>query len=250
MKKHTQNDAYKLFNKEESTLAKYKSYGSRNRQLNIPEKSLIDHYQLHNQRILIVGGGTGRLASNLLLFGNKVVSIDYSMEFTNAAKSLYSKDDFMNIEFYCMDGRNLESLYGSDFDTAICPMNTIDYAPTLEDREKMLLNIYKCLKKDGVFAFASRQIGAYTLSPKVNKKAKSFKNIFVNKIVKKVEYVNPITEVYMTSEEQTIKYLKNLFSIKNINIFCDSRGYIDYIMSKKRLLRRIWYPYLMYAFIK
>lgn len=250
MKKYTKNAAYKLFNKNEDTISKYKSFNTRNRQLNIPERLLIDHYNLYNKRILIVGGGTGRLASNLLLFGNKVLSIDYSEEFTSLAKQLYSKNDFMNIKFDCMDGRNLDSLFGSDFDAVICPMNTIDYAPNLVDRENMLINMYKCLKKDGVFAFASRQIGAYTFSPKVNKKAKNIKNVFVNKIVKKIEYVNPITDVYMSSEAYTIKYLQNLFSLKQLNIFCDIRGFIDYIMSKKRLLRRIWYPYLMYAFIK
>ena len=148
MKNYTQNKAYNFFNKDESTISKYRSYGTRDRQLNIPERSLIDHYHLHNQKILIVGGGTGRLAANLLLFGNEVLSIDYSKEFTNAAKSLYSRDNFMNIQFECMDGRNLDSLHGSDFDAVICPMNTIDYAPSLVDREKMLTNMYKCLKKD------------------------------------------------------------------------------------------------------
>ena len=79
------------------------------------------------------------------LFGNKVLSIDYSEEFTSLAKQLYSKNDFMNIKFDCMDGRNLDSLFGSDFDAVICPMNTIDYAPNLVDRENMLINMYKCI---------------------------------------------------------------------------------------------------------
>ena len=49
-----------------------------------------------------------------------------------------------------MDGRNLNKLYTGNFDVVISPMNTIDYAPCFEDRESMLINMYKCLKVGGI----------------------------------------------------------------------------------------------------
>ena len=140
-----------------------------------------------------------------------------------------------------MDGRNLDKLYTGNFDVVISPMNTIDYAPCFEDRECMLINMYKCLKVGGIFAFASRQIGAYTFSPNLSIKAKSFKNIFVKDIVKRTEYVTPISEVYMSTEKFTLNYMQNLLNLKQPKIFCDKRGIIESKMSKNRILRKIWY---------
>ena len=140
-----------------------------------------------------------------------------------------------------MDGRNLDKLFNRNCDVVISPMNTIDYAPCFADRECMLINMYKCLRVGGIFAFVSRQIGACTFSPKLSLKAKSIKNIFVKDIVKRTEYVTPISEVYMSTEKFTLNYMQNLLNLKQPKIFCDKRGIIESKMSKNRILRKIWY---------
>jgi 16S rRNA A1518/A1519 N6-dimethyltransferase RsmA/KsgA/DIM1 with predicted DNA glycosylase/AP lyase activity len=102
--------------RDEKVIEKYISKTTRVRQLNNPEKSLIDHYQLWNKDILVLGSGAGRVPSNLLLFGNKVTAIELSPELHQAALTDYPPELFGNLKLLNSDARNLDCVKDASFD--------------------------------------------------------------------------------------------------------------------------------------
>ena len=121
---------------EELVVAKYAAKSTRVRQLNIPERNLIDNYSIIDKNVLIIGSGAGRVPSNLLLFGNTVTAVELSPELHQVALSTYPNDLFTNLTLINGDANNLDFLEDASFDCVFFPMNGIDLAPTIKDRGK------------------------------------------------------------------------------------------------------------------
>ena len=60
------------------TVDKYSSFKTRVRQLNIPERTLVDTFDIYGKDVLILGIGGGRVPANLSLFNNVVYAIELS----------------------------------------------------------------------------------------------------------------------------------------------------------------------------
>ena len=137
--------------RNQNVVQKYPSKSTRVRQLNNPERELVDYYRLWEKDILILGGGAGRVPSNMVLFGNRVTSIELSPELHNAAMTDYPPEIFGNLKFINGDARCLSCLADSSFDCVFFPMNGIDLAPTLNDREAILLEMYRKLRGGSLY---------------------------------------------------------------------------------------------------
>ena len=101
---------------------------------------------LKNKSILCIGCGSGEECGYIKSLGVKrIVGIDISKELID-----YAKKDYPDIEFYVMDMEKL-NFSRSSFDFVYSSL-ALHY---LKDWTKTLKNIYKVLKKDGVFLFST-----------------------------------------------------------------------------------------------
>ena len=155
---------------------KYASFDTRVRQLNTPERSLIDYYQIYNKKILVIGSGAGRVPSNLLLFGNHVTTVESSLKLYQFAMAAYPKNKFKNLHQFYGDANNLDFLK-KRFYFVFFPMNGLDLAQTLDERGNILMQMYKKLNPNGILAYSSHNLTAYGLSYKLNQK-RNLLNLF------------------------------------------------------------------------
>ena len=115
----------KDYEKDGAAFEKYTKISTRTLSLNNPEMSAIDSIKLFDKRILVLGGGAGRVPLNLSLYGNKVTSIEISRSLVEFCKSRYPKTKFGNVEFLVGDAKFMESVDGC-YDAVFFPMNGID----------------------------------------------------------------------------------------------------------------------------
>ena len=163
--KFESNDLYS----SKEVVNKYVSFNTRVRQLNIPERLFIDHYQIYNKKVLIIGSGAGRVPTNLLLFGNHVTTVESSLKLYEFATETYPNSKFKNLHQYLGNGNDLDFLK-EKFDVVFFPMNGLDLAQTLDERVSILMQMSKKLRPNGILAYSSHNLTAYGLSYKLNQK--------------------------------------------------------------------------------
>ncbi|MDO8536730.1 MAG: class I SAM-dependent methyltransferase [bacterium] len=98
------------------------------------------------KKILDVACGTGRHSVPLAKLGYKVTGIDYS-KFQIREAQKYAKGEEVKVKFLLKDANNF--LFRNRFDAVICMWTTIGEEPMVY--EQVISNVYKSLKKDGVF---------------------------------------------------------------------------------------------------
>ena len=122
-----------------------------NTTLQSPEISIFikyrDNYQ--NKNILDIGCGAGRTSFYLRNFSDQYIGIDYSASMID-----FCKKEFPTLKFQHADARDLSEYRDSTFDFIIFSYNGIDYVSN-EDRITILSEIYRVLKKDGLFVFST-----------------------------------------------------------------------------------------------
>jgi SAM-dependent methyltransferase len=239
-----------LLYREKSVIGKYASKTTRVRQLNNPERSLIDYYQLWDKDILVLGSGAGRVPANLLLFGNRVTGIELSPELHNAALNDYPPELYGNLTLMNADARDLGCVEDASFDCVFFPMNGIDLAPTLEDREKILGEMYKKVRRGGVLAFTSHNITAYAFSRKVSSTSRRISALRCSDYMYQKENVVGGGHLFKGSEKFVICHTENITSARFDNVFCDCRDRLDNFSARFPMLRHLNFPYIMYAFKK
>ncbi len=104
---------------------------------------------IKDSKILELGVGGGRATKHLLQISTDYVGLDYVAKFAEEAGK-----KFPNAKILCGDARNLSDFADQTFDFALFAFNGIDYVSN-EDRLKILSEIYRVLKKDGIFMFSS-----------------------------------------------------------------------------------------------
>ena len=157
-----------------AVIDKYASFNSRVRQLNIPERNFIDEFNLNNKRVLILGSGAGRVPANLILFGNEVHAVEKSNRLYKTSLKLYPPKQFKKLTFYQGDAKKLDFIPDGSFDLVFFPMNGIDLAESINDRERILIEMSKKCRENGLLAFTSHVSTAYIFSPKVRIKEQRF----------------------------------------------------------------------------
>lgn len=233
----------------DEVVAKYAANTTRVRSLNNPEKYLIDRYDIKNKNVLVVGGGAGRVPANLLLYGNKVLSIDRSKKLTEAAKNNFPNSKFVDLEFHEGDASNLSSIPDASFDVVLFPMNSIDYIDSKEMRDKALREAVAKLKHGGLLAFSSHNKLGYFFSPKIRMNDRTLAS-FSGDYKFMQESVVGGGNIFKGNPDFIIRDTEKLTSTKYLGFLVDSRNKFERLLSRHLSTSKFYFPYILYIFRK
>lgn len=119
------------------------------------ERILIEKYATKDSKILDLGCGAGRTTINLYKLGYKnITGLDYSEKLIECAKE-YCNHNNLNINFMYGDATHLSCFKDNDFDFILFSYNGLMSIPQQENRDKVLKEVYRTLKKDGIFIFTA-----------------------------------------------------------------------------------------------
>jgi ubiquinone/menaquinone biosynthesis C-methylase UbiE len=139
---------------------------------------LVNHREyIVNKHVLDIGCGTGRTTAILKNLSNSYVGLDYSLEMIESCR-----ERFKNVRFIHGDVRNMSSEFkDQECDFIMFSFNGLD-SINHADRLQGLREIYRVLKRDGLFVFSSHNRNhRYAISQPKMRLSKSpytqFKNI-------------------------------------------------------------------------
>lgn len=112
---------------------------------------LTKHSKGQTKRLLELACGTGRHAFELEKLGYEIVATDYSQDLLEVAKRK-AKENNSIIDFRLQDMRDL-FIADPAFDAVYCLFDSIGYVQTNDALEKMLRNVSKQVRPDGLFIF-------------------------------------------------------------------------------------------------
>ncbi|MEO6305823.1 MAG: class I SAM-dependent methyltransferase [Bacteroidia bacterium] len=106
--------------------------------------------------VLDIGIGGGRTTSYLINKCKKYIGIDYSEGFVNAVKKKH-----LTADIRLMNATDLSEFENNSFDLINFSFNGIDYVG-FEDRKKILSEIHRVLKPNGLFLFSTHNKDHFT----------------------------------------------------------------------------------------
>ena len=138
-------------NKKTYAKAKVLDYYDHLSELFPAEKVLFEKLsaKIKGSKILDIGVGGGRTTRYLLPLASDYTGVDYVPEFVERVKRKYEAGNFS-----VGDARDLKELADESFDFVLFSYNGID-AVSQEDRLRILKEVYRVLKKGGMFMFSS-----------------------------------------------------------------------------------------------
>lgn len=115
------------------------------------ETAVFNKYKetLAGGKVLDIGIGGGRTTRNLINSCKEYIGLDYSMNFVTSVKKQFTSADIR-----LMDARDLSAFPDNTFDFINFSFNGIDYVD-LEGRIRILNEVYRVLKPNGVFFFST-----------------------------------------------------------------------------------------------
>ena len=120
--------------------------------LQIPEIMILVNHREYvvGNHVLDIGCGTGRTTAILKNLSNSYVGLDYSLEMIESCR-----ERFNNVRFIHGDVRNMSNEFqDQEFDFIMFSFNGLD-SINHADRLQGLREIYRVLKRDGLFVFSS-----------------------------------------------------------------------------------------------
>ncbi|MGL5351887.1 MAG: class I SAM-dependent methyltransferase [Clostridium sp.] len=114
---------------------------------------LIDKYFSKSGKVIDIGSGPGRYSIELLKRGYEVDLLDLSQNELNIAKSEIEKLGLAANNYHCKSALDLESFENESFDN-ILVMGPMYHLHSKDDRQKVLTEVNRVLKKDGVAIIA------------------------------------------------------------------------------------------------
>lgn len=161
------------------------------------EISVFDKYRekIAAGDLLDIGIGGGRTTRCLINMCKKYIGLDYSLNFVNSVRKQFPNEDIR-----LMDARDLSSFGNNSFDFVNFSFNGLDYVD-LEGRTRVLNEVYRVLKPDGVFFFSTHNKS----HPTFNKFPWLYKtNTLLTNIKTAIKLLPYIPKHYLRKIEETI----------------------------------------------
>lgn len=203
-----------------------------------PEKKILDIIKkdAKNKRMLDIGVGCARTTKYFAYYFNEYVGIDYSKGMVDQSKKKYPK-----IKFFECDARNMDLFKDDYFDFVLFSFNGIDYVSD-KDRAKILKEMKRVCKKNGIISFSSHNLFAIHEITKINFRRNPFKllkeiiikmkmKLFVIHVPKNFESLKKLNyritndgshqfrlKTYFVNPQHQLKQLKKL-DFSNIKVF-------------------------------
>ena len=113
-------------------------------------QELLSLYDCTPEKVLDLACGTGNMSLRFARQGKQVVGIDRSREMLSVArKKALSEGE--NIKFFCSDLRKIR--LEERFDFVFSVFDSMNYLLSLGDLKKVFNNIFRVMKKEGIFVF-------------------------------------------------------------------------------------------------
>jgi ubiquinone/menaquinone biosynthesis C-methylase UbiE len=126
-----------------------------------PESTILEELrnELPNMKMLDIGVGPGRTIKHFAGLTKEYIGVDYSNAMIKA-----SRLKFPQYRLEVADARHLSAFEDAYFDFVLFSLNGIDSVEH-EDRQVILREIRRVLKKDGYFCFSTLNLNSWKLRP-------------------------------------------------------------------------------------
>ena len=223
---------------------KYMRKSTRTRMLNSPELQLIDTIGLFDKDVLVVGSGAGRVPSQLAVLGNRVVSVERSARLCNFQISCYSQI-LRNLECVNCDANELSNFVKDEFDVVFFPMNGLDLAGSINERNNIIKQIALRVRSGGQMIFSSHNyFGSW--SSKMPKGRRFIPSFFIGSVFKEEDVVGGGT-LFFGTPKSIVRMTENVTGFRLQHKFFDTRTRIDNIICRLGL-GDFYFPYVLYVF--
>ena len=110
---------------------------------------LVKKYFPKSGKVLDIGSGPGRYSLELAKLGYQMSLLDISENELGIAKEQFEKHDLISDGFHCQSALDLDKFEDEEFDSVLV-MGPMYHLHDKNDRNKVLSNVNRILKKDGV----------------------------------------------------------------------------------------------------
>ncbi len=151
--KKAEIDLVKYELSQDITIAEYEGYA---REIGLwkSERAMFDKFVDKSAKILDLGCGAGRTTVALVENGwSNIIGVDLSERMIESASKI-SKEHGLNIAFEAGDATDLR-FAENEFDAVLFSYNGLMCIPKRENRVKAMMEIFRVLKKDGLFIFTT-----------------------------------------------------------------------------------------------